>query len=233
MPTLNAGGYGYLEWVSRYGAHVGRLRVRSPRLHDNAQNIRAMLPTSVTYIGGDLPVQQPVFSGDTLIVESTGTAADVDTLALGMWFSDVQGVSADLHMPADIASITQNICTVEVAAVASATVGTWGSVLLTVNYNVLKAGMSYAILGYEMDTPQTAIAFHGSDSGNMKVGAPGITDYTATRTWFVDMSMATGRPHILVFQANNANAFNVDLMSSTASGTSNVTLYLAQLAQNI
>jgi hypothetical protein len=227
---LSATGMAYLETIGRNGAHTGRVRVRSTLLHDDVQGIRFMLPTGVQYVLGSEPYQQPLRSLDNLILECTGTAADVDTAAMMIYYTDVVGGAANLAMPADLAGRVKNIVTVEVATTAGATVGNWGDTALNATIDLLHASSSYAVLGYMLDTALTAVAIRGIDTSNMRCAGPGVALSDYTQYYFVSMSERTGRPHIPIIQANNKASTFVSTLASTASLTSNVSLILAELS---
>jgi hypothetical protein len=231
--NINPGGSAYLEWICRNGTHIGKMRIRSPLLHDDVNGIRKDCVIGIDYHLGSQVAQQYLTANDVLILESTGTAADVDTLAYGIWYSDLAGIGADLHMPADLAGMVKNIVSWPTASVSGATIGNWGDVAINATVDLLHGNSSYAILGYTLDVGVTAVAIRGPDVGNMRCGGPGVVQPVLTETWFVDLSNYTGRPHIPVISANNKAGTYISTIALTASVASNVTLIAAELTQHI
>lgn len=208
----------------------GRLRIRSPRMHDNVQGIRLVGDTGD--VRALLPpyMRQRLYPQDTLIVEQSGSAAAVDVGALVVYYQDLPGVSARLATWDEIAPRIANYLTVEQNLTTGATAGDWGGEqAITADFDVLKANVDYAILGCEVDAAATTVGIRGPATGNLRVGIPAALDQVETRDFFVRLSMATGLPAIPVFNAADRAGTLVDISAVATAAARNVGLILAEL----
>lgn len=220
----------FLEGVIRKGAAAGASRIVSPLFHDNVTGLTMFTSESPTRFELEQYQGQQLRSSDTLSVLMTGGAAETDGVALQIYYSNLPGSSARLHAWGDIAGNIRNLKAVQVAVTNSATTGVWTDTAITTTENQLHADSDYAILGYLIDTACMAVAFKGQETGNLRVGGPGVTSSDDTASFFVDQSNQRGTPHIPVFNANNRFSFYVSTVDVVASTTANVTVMLAELA---
>lgn len=226
-----------LDVFAGHLATTNPIRVRSPMMHDNVQNLRFdALATDTSNLLAATPAQQ-LIAQDLLTVElvvSTAPGAtETDTMAMSIYYQDLPGATARLFSPGDLTPNIKNLVTVPVSVTTGATAGVWASAAINSTYDLLQANTDYAVWGYEVDTICTAIAIRGADTSNFRVGAPGITDRYKTRQWFADMSMWRTTPHIPVFNSANKSATFVDVSSRTTASTVIVTLLLSELATNV
>lgn len=208
----------------------GIVRFRSPRLHDVAQGLRLRVPANdnVQTISG--PEFQPLYPGDNLIVEASGGAAEVDTLSYLTYYSDLPGIAAPLASWSDIRGRIGNIAGVELNLTSGATAGDYGGArTLNEDFQNLRAGESYALLGYTCASAFSTLRITGPDTGKIGVGGPGSTDTARTASWFVDLSDRLGLPLIPVIQANNAGGTVIDMIDTATAVNRPVTLILAEL----
>jgi hypothetical protein len=221
----------YLESVYAHEATIGVLRVRSPRMHDNVQGLRIRVPSTVSRALTPRYARQMLYPQDSLTVEMTGGGAETDVGVLQMYYSDLPGIAARLALWPQIQSRIVNLLSAEVAVTGAATTGDWSAgTALNATFDLLKANVDYAVLGYETDTAVAAIAIKGPDTGNLKVGGPGTTEALETRGWFIRESNDLGTPHIPVINAANKGSTLVHQVSASASATINVSLILAELS---
>lgn len=223
----------YLDNIVRMGTTAGFVQVRSPLLHDNVQGIRitpAESPSVFSLPGVALQVAHPQ---DTFIVELSGGAAETDIAILTMYYENLPGASARLHMWSDISPIVKNIKPIRVAVTTSATVGAWVDTIITVSEDLTHANTDYAVLGYAPNAALGYVAIKGIDTGNLRAGGPGATQELATTNYFVAMSNDNGRPAIPVFNAANKNGTFVSTCAATASVTAVVELICAELTTNL
>lgn len=222
-------GYARMETLTLHGTGSPQGRVTSPRFHDNV--------TGLTFNGGESPTQflfprdvgQPLYSSDVLSVQLSA-AASSDTLgALLMYYSDLEGIAANLMTWEQVKSRIINLKTIPVSVTNSATPGTWTDTVITTTENQLKADYSYALLGVESNAGMCSIGLKGPATGNLRVCAPGSIETLDITSYFVELGLRQGTPHIPVFKANDrANTF-VSTASATPSGAGTVTLICAQL----
>lgn len=222
----------WLEGIWGEQATAGVIRVRSAKMHDNVQGIRVRnRGTFVRQLLADWSMQR-LYSTDTLIPEQSGGGAEVDSLALMIYYQDLPGSAANLALWEQVRSQIVNLVTVEVAVTGPATSGDWSAGnSLSTSFDLLKADTRYAVLGYQQDAEVNAVAFKGPDTANYKVGGPGALDAQETRDWFVRNAVLRGTPHIPIINSNNKNATLVHVARVTAAGTVNVVLHMAELAQ--
>src|SRR5437868_7404730 len=79
----------YLENIWSQQATAGFIRVRSPRMHDNVQGIRMAAPAALPLPLLPLEANQRVYATDTLIAEIQGGGAEVDNMAIQVYYDGV------------------------------------------------------------------------------------------------------------------------------------------------
>ena len=231
LPVWDPSNRGLLvsEWCEN--AAGGVIRTRSPRFHDNTQGIRLQVPA-----GDDLwefrpKVPQRLYPGDTITVDTTGGAAEVDVVCLAVYYENLPGIDAPLKSWAEIQDRIVNYVGLEVDLTSGATAGQWGGArTLQQDFTVLKADVSYAVLGYTPLSKFAALGITGPDTGKVRVGGPGSIHTEDTADWFVDLSDHIGLPCIPVIQALNAGATNIDLVATDTATAHHVSLLLAELS---
>lgn len=210
------------------------MRVRSPRMHDQAQNLRFQVPASLPRPLIGLQPNQTLYSQDNLIVELTGGAAEVDLATLMLYYNDLPGISARLHHWEEIAPLIQNLTTVQVAPVSSGTAGNYGTaVALNSSFDTLIRNVDYAILGYECATSGCTLGITGVDTGNLRVGGPLYNQTELTSSWFITNDQIQPFPCIPVINSANVAAILVDVAAQATATTFNVGINLAQLSKPV
>lgn len=215
---------------------AGVLRVHSPRMHDNVQGIRTRIVNNNTepLMGATagLNHKQRIYPQDVLIVEQTGSAANIDTAHLLLYYEDLPGsVARFVDMPTVLANQVNRLHQ-EVSVTTTAASGQYtGQVAINSSYDFLVANTDYALLGAMCDARVGTIRVQGVDSGNLGVGIPGEpTQRHVGANWFARLSTAFGVPLIPVFNSANKGAILIDCTGHTAAITSVITLVLVQLA---
>lgn len=217
----------------RRGATSGAARVRSPLLHDNVRGIAFTTGQTPSVFALPRELSQRLYAQDGLIVELTGGAAETDLALLVIYYTDLLGVAARLHMRGDVEGNIDNIKPVTVAVTNSATIGNWTDTVITTTEDLLHANTDYAVLGYITDTAMGAVAVKGQDTGNLRVGGPGSTNVEDTADYFVIQGIFHNIPFIPVINSANKGGTFVSTLDSAASTTANVTLILAELTHNL
>lgn len=230
VPAFNPGSKAFLGAVWADGATAGVVRIRSPRLHDNAQGIRLQHGAAIREPLVPYQMQQPIYMADALTVEMSGGAAETDMVAYLQWFDDLPGVSARLGSWADVQSRIKNLLGVEID-VTSGAVGLYGTArALNFSFDTLKASTDYAILGYTCSAKQSVVCLFGPDFGNQHIGGPGlITPNTDTREWFVELANRTGRACIPIINSNNRGTTFLQTADIAGAVASNISLLMAEL----
>lgn len=210
---------------------AGQHRVRSPRLHDNVNNLLFNVKASNGAPLYDEGVTQDLFSQDTLIVELSGGGAETDAESLLVWYQDVPGMDARLFMFNDIASRIQQYVTLTFAITSGTTLGDYvGSTLFNAATGSLRANQDYAILGYETSVAVATIGIRGPDTGNARIGGPGSTTQIETRAWFKRISEQNQLPLIPVINSANVGGTTLDVVQNTANANPTVNVLMALLA---
>lgn len=225
-----ASGSGYLHDIFAQEATAGVVRVRSPRMHDDLQNIR------VNTIAADprpmLPDEfsQVLYSQDNLVLDMTGGGAETDAASFLMDYDDIGGLNARLASWDEIKPRVANLISVPTVHTIGAGAGDYsGAVAINSSVDIFKANLDYALLGFLIDAAVLAVGWRGADTGNVRIGGPGTIVQQETRNFFIRMGKNTGRPFIPVINAANKFGTYVDLISTATSGTRNVSSIYAQL----
>ena len=213
----------------------GELRIISPRLHDNVNNLRFAIEAS----GGWGLLIDPMFGErlypqDTLVVAQTGssTAADIELGALLLYYEDLQGVDARLATPAFVKSKMRFLKTVPVI-INTGTAGDYsGEQTLVADFSELKANTDYALLGYTLlaTAPLNTIRIRGNDTGNLGIGMPALqrkSDFTSR--FFIWLSERTGLPCVPIFNSANGSNILVDCHANEVDANPTISLIFAEL----
>lgn len=222
-------GYARLESLFMQGSGTRMARISSPRFHDNVTGLTFQSAESPTEFLFPRDVAQPLYSSDLLGVSLDAAASSDTVAALLAYYSDLEGIDAHLMTWEQVKARMINLKTVQVAVTASATIGAWSDTVITATENQLKADYSYAVLGFETNAALCAMGIKGPSTGNLRVCAPGATSTLDITSYFIEMGLRQGTPHIPVFKANDrANTF-LSVAANTANATANVYMILAQL----
>lgn len=223
----------FLQNIIRQGTTAGFAQVRSPLLHDNVRGIRVTPGESPSVFSLPGVAMQRLRPQDTLIVEGSGGAAEVDLIALTNYYNNLPGGQARLFGWGDIQPLIKNIKPLSVAVTTGATAGTWNDTVITTTEDLLHANTDYAVLGYMASTAVGVVAVKGIDTGNLRAGGPGSTSELPTTNYFQYMSQNTGNPWIPVINSANKNGTFVSTTAATASVATTIELILAELSQNL
>lgn len=212
------------------GASTDFVRVRSPRMHDANQGIRLQVAgiTNVPLMALDLDAD--LYSVDTPIVEIDETAAATGAISLTYDYDDLGGVNPRLATWADIAPRVLAISAVQVNLGAIAAIGQYSAgVAINANFDNFEAGADYALIGCLTSASVLAISVAGQDTGNLKIGIPGIADARTTADYFIRLAERDGRASIPIIAANNKGSTLVFQTDNTAHAAQNVSLIMAEL----
>lgn len=220
----------YLENVYLQGASAPRrVRILSPRLHDNVTGVSFQALESPTEFLVAAEVQQQMYSADQLVVQMDAAASSDTVAGLSLYYTDAPGLNADLRTWDQIKGRIIDIKPVEVDCTSSATIGQWSDTVLTTTENQLKADYEYAVLGFEGSAALAMIGIKGPCTSNLRVCIPGASPTLRLTDYFVFQSQQGNRPYIPVFNANDRAATYVSVAANTASATDNVFAILARL----
>lgn len=235
----------FLIGLWSYVSVAGQVRLRSPRLHDNVNNLTFTNKISAA-LGGQPPasfipkgVVQEVKSQDTLIFEGISAGAGViGVYSYQLYYQDVEGASGRFIDTKVLSTRMVNVMTCTLAIAAGVTGGYSGVTALTAMLGSanLKANVDYALIGYNVycsaaDGNIGTIGFRGVDTGNLRIGMPGNSQNNAyTSRYFMDLSDQFSVPMIPVINAANRAGVVVDLANGNIANTATVDLIFAELA---
>jgi len=215
--------------VWREGAHVGKVQLSSPNLVPVANGIRINTPANLADFLMPEGGYQELIPQDTILVQDSGTAADVDLVAMQSYYASLPGGQMTLKNPGDIYGQADFIFGWPVAVTSSATAGNQGSALVTATIDSSTANTWYALLGLETDVQLGVIGMLGVDTSQLLVGMPGDVNPRRTRSYFADKSTETGLPCIPCWNSANKGSTNIVAIDHAASVAANVTMILAQM----
>lgn len=229
--NFNPGASAYLCQAWALGATKGSVRVRSPRLHDNVQGIKANFAAATP-----VPLlceynTEALYAQDSLTIEIIDAGTETDMASLLMYYTDLPGTNARLYRWEEIDPRIQHVMGTEVDITTGGTAGDYGgAVAINNTFDQFKANTDYAILGYVTDTAMLSVGVRSADFGNLRVGGPGTNNKIDTRNWFVDLARTSRLATIPVFNAANKAGTLVDVVHN-ATGTAVVVTFLcAQLS---
>lgn len=215
---------------------AGVLRIRSPRLHDNVQGIRSRIVNNDTepLLSGlaAFSMRQKLVPQDILIAEQTGSAANIDTGHLLVYYENLPGISARFIDNPTLLANGVNRIGQEVSITTTAASGAYtGQVAINAVNDNFKANTDYALLGAMVDTRVGCVRIQGADVGNVGIGIPGEpTQRHLMSNYFQRLSQIYNIPLIPVFNSANKSAILIDATGHTAAVTTVVTLYMVELA---
>lgn len=220
-------------WVDAQVA--GMVRIRSPKLHDNTDAIRSR--TRLNCLEPLLPfgVPQRLVAQDTEIVELAGSAVggDIESVVQLIYYADLPGQAGRFVTPDQIKQRMKHFFGNRLAITVGSTAAYTGARAINADVDILKANTDYAVLGMTTDLRVSAICLRGPDTGNLRVSVPGGADVQDAMArygrWFRDLSMAYGLPLIPVINSANKGGTQIDVIGDENGGTSNVTIWLAEL----
>lgn len=236
-------GTAYLEeiWAAD-SASSYTVSVKSPKMHDNVYGI--LLAGNPLDAGGNASFNpqalmsgyapQVMYATDTPTFTALGTTDDVFNALFLMYYTNIGGINARLFNWATVQPLIDDFAGVSVTAESSGTAGNYGasSKFNSGLYN-LRANDDYAILGYTVNKPCTAVTLNGIDTGNLQLGGPGYWDTQDGAYYFVRLSNIYGLPHIPVINANNAAITNVNVAALATSTEYTVTFLCAHLTSRL
>lgn len=221
----------YLENVFLQGASAPRrVRVLSPRLHDNVTGVSFQALENPTEFLIAAELQQQLYSADALTVQMDAAASSDTVAALSVYYTDVSGMAAALYTWDQIKSRIIDIKPVEVDVTSNAAIGQWTDTVITTTENQLKADYEYAVLGFEGSAALLCAGIKGPCTSNLRVCVPAASPTLRLTDYFVYQSKASGMPYIPVFNANDRGSTYVSVAANAASATDNVFMICARLS---
>jgi hypothetical protein len=221
-----------LQGMWAKGLAGGVFNIHSPRMHDNTTGI------SIPYTP-NLPIDalaesppQLLVPNDPLFATITGGAAETDCGYATISYDALDGIAAVLRTEAEVTPNIKNLVTVRVTVSAAVTVGDWSpGTPLNATDDKLHADALYAVLGMIPTNTVGAVAIQGADTGNLKVGMPGLnaSQDIDSRYYFLLQSRTEDTPFIPIIKANNKSSTLVFQCDNAAGANNDVFVILAEL----
>lgn len=212
------------------GATKGNIRVRSPRMHDNVQGIKASFAAATPVPVFDERMCELLYAQDSLTIEIQDAGTETDMLSMLMFYKDLPGTNARLYNWAEVRPRVVHVMGTEVDITTGSTAGDYGgATAINATFDQFKANTDYAILGYVTDTAMLSVGVRSADFGNLRVGGPGTNNKIDTRNWFTRLADTTNLPTVPVFNAANKSNTLVDVVHNATGTSVTVTLLCAQL----
>lgn len=220
-----------LDNVWGLGATAGAIRLRSPRLHDNLQNLRFQVAAADPRPLLPDWVYQKLYAQDTLIIEQSGGGAEVDVFSAMLYYEEISGFQQVLRKWADVANRIEHYLTAEVALTTAGTAGLYSTaVALNATFDTLMANRQYVILGYEVTPQVSSVTIRGADTSNLRVGGPGHLQRDETRDWFLRNDLVHQVPFLPIINAANKGATFVEVTSNATGAAVTVDFFLGLLS---
>ena len=222
MPT----DYAKLIGFSRKGATAGTARIRSALMHDDVQafRVRALAADPTDHLPHWVP--QTMFAQDAPLIDGDGTNTEVEAYTTTVYYSNLPGANARLHMLGDVQPLIDQLVVQQVTITAVVPPAP-ATALLTSLYNILKANRDYAVLGFQSDVALAGVGIQGADTSNLVAGFGMPADIFKTRDIFVRKSQEYGLPLIPVINSANAPATNLVVYNDIAAANANVGVVMA------
>lgn len=198
-------------WVDNQAA--GTFRVRGPEFHDNVQGMRFDITASEVDPLIPWGITEKLKPQQTIIAElsGSGTAADIESAALLLYYSDIPGLTGRYITPEEVTRRKESLMTVENTLSLGTAGGYSGEEAINAEFDLWEANRDYALVGYLVDGEAAAIRWRGTDTGNLGIGGPGNeVDRQLTNNWFAMLSKTYGMPLIPVFNSANKASILID-----------------------
>lgn len=225
-------GQGKVRIVSMWNTNqvAGFGQVLFPSAHDTTRGYRAGVPIGITPYTLPLGVAMDVEPQELMSVTIGGSnvGGDVEQMSMLLRYDNLPGVTQRLLTPAQVDAQTVKLTTIETSIVSTLSTYSAG-VLITNGSDLLRANSDYAVLGMSSRTAVHAMTLLGPDTGNVKIGMPGVLRPELSASWFVLQSRAHGVPMIPVINSGNKSSTFQGVATDENAGTFIVTLYLALL----
>jgi len=244
VPSLQSGEGKIIRMWGIDSASVAELSLTSNRpetTHDPQFGIRFNIAPNVGGSAGSpaaVPLLEPpnavrIFSGDTLTMTVTSTAADAVVVSWMSEYQDLPGVSAKFTTLAQAMSLRTSDIGVRVIPVASGTKGAYGTArAINADDTRWTGSRWYALLGFTVQVPVTTVSFRYSGWGNQRFGCPAGMPFLTTSNFFADMAQKYNEPLIPVFSGFDVGNVLVEVADDAASTSPKVDVLCIECSQD-
>lgn len=210
---------------------IGTQQIVYPSGHDTTRNWRTVVdvlnPLPRNVMGAPWFVEPQETLAITIV--GSNTAGDVETGHLLLHYDDLPGVTSRHMTWQQLVERTESQITVQ-ASIAGSGSGYSGTELINADSDLMKANRDYAVLGIETQATVAATWIQGPDTGNVRVGVPGLSsrpDYCGN--FFAGIARAYDLSCIPIINSGNRNSTNIGIAMNENATTTVVSLNLALL----
>jgi hypothetical protein len=222
-------------------AELALTLTRYESVHDSQRGVRIQIPALTpggaatvaahNLLGPDFSI--PVFSGDSITMTVTSTAADDLAVSWLTEYDDLPGVKASFVDFSTVEALRVTQIGLYQDITCSATPGSYGATrALNTDDTRLSADKYYAILGCSVRTQITTIALTSTTWGGQTIGLPMGVWELDTLYWFAQLSKEKNRPLIPVINANDAGNVLVKGVDGEASTHPYIDWNMVELSRN-
>jgi hypothetical protein len=200
-------------------------------------NIPALAPGGAANVAAHAmikpPFVLPLYSGDTLVMTVTSTAADDVLVSWLTEYDDLPGTQGNFATWQQVQALAFTRIGLRCAPVASGTPGAYGTArALNADDTRLTGGKYYAILGYTVQTQVTTVSFKGTMWGNNRIGLPSGALDLDTTNGFVDLSLSLNKATIPIINGYDAGNIFLEVADGEASTSPKVDVLMYELQGN-
>jgi len=206
----------------------GFIQLSTPTAHDTTRGYRTDVPAAELDqrlpIGIDFEVQaQETLS---VTIAEAAVVGDVGIVSALVHYADLPGMAQRLITWSQFQSRLDKLTSLAVT-ITGAAAGYTGAELITAESDLLRANRDYALLGMSTDVECAALTVIGPDTGNVRLGVPGVSDDSNYgQSFFGLISRAHDMPAIPVINSGNKASTLVGILQNENNVSPRVTLLL-------
>lgn len=207
-------------WTKNQTAGFGQIIF--PSGHDTTRGYRSESPAALVTGAIPLGVMLDVTAQEVLAITIAGsnTAGDVEQMSMLMFYENLPGITSRGITAQEAERRIEKLVTVEASIVSTAGPSYGTSEALNADSDLLLADRDYCVMGCVTRTDVMTAYMVGPDTGNVRVGVPGIsTKPELTGQWFMLMSRAHGLPLVPVLNSGNRNSTQLGVTTDENAGT--------------
>lgn len=208
---------------------AGFAQLAYPTGHDTTRGFRVGLPAADTVIAVPVGSRLPVTPQEAITgtIAATAVAGDVENFSFLTLYDTDKG--QNLIDWQEVTKRFDRATTIEASLVSSAGPAYSGTALINAGSDLLIANREYALLGFTSRTRVHCIGVIGPDTGNDRIGAPGILRDEISAQFFKLISAAHGVPMIPVINSGNKGSTSFFVATDENAGTFVITAHLVML----
>ena len=225
-----------MSWTTLQGT-AGFAQLTTPSGHDTTRGYRVGNPANVTDLWmppgiGYRLVPQELMS---VLIAGSAVAGDVEQWSTLLHYEDLPGVTGRAMKWGELKAKADVMMSVEASITSAAGPGYSGEESIDTDSNLMRANRDYALIGISTRTRVHAITLRGPDTGNVRIGCPGILRPELTNQWFAGLARAYDEPLIPIINSGNRNSTLIGVATDENAGTFVITLHfvLLKTSQNL